>query len=163
MLINTAFADVELTANEPFGIGSLPLEGFRPLLPAEFFGLLGPKFSRAVDGLAIHAPILRHALDSCLFRKLFVGLKTPFFAQMALDVVAHVVVTGKLSKPVSGTTIPESKDYFLRAALAERARSASRSFFSKGRHFPGGRLSKLRSPMRTRIKRLTRCPTAWIM
>ena len=70
--VEAAFGDVEFTANEPFGIGGIPFEGFFPrLLPGEFFGFAGPEFFRVFDGGIPQAFVFGHAGYAGFFGKCF--------------------------------------------------------------------------------------------
>ena len=68
VLVDAAFANVELPSDEPLGVGRFPFKGFGPvLLPDKFFGFARPENAGLLDRLLVHALVLRHAFDAGFF------------------------------------------------------------------------------------------------
>ena len=88
MAVDTVVAQVELAADEPLGVGKVPIEDLVPgLEPVEIGGHAGPEFFGIVDGLLVEGFVFGERADEGLGGEFGRGGKDAIFAQSRVDVL----------------------------------------------------------------------------
>ena len=88
MAVDAVVAEVELSADEPFGPGKVPFKHLVPRLePVKFFGRFGPEGFRVFDGFFVQGLVLLKGLDVGLAGELFGRGKDAVFAKSGVEIL----------------------------------------------------------------------------
>ena len=91
MAVETVVGDVELSADKPFGPGSVPFQDLVPFFePVEFVGDSGPEFFGVFDGFAVDAFVFFQALDVGLLAEGLGAFELPVLVEDGVNISASI-------------------------------------------------------------------------
>jgi hypothetical protein len=86
--VEAVLAEVHLAADEPFGVGEIPVEHFIPRLePVEFFRDSSPEGFGIFDGSLVHLFILLEGFDVCFLGEFGRRRKDAGFAKERVEIL----------------------------------------------------------------------------